>query len=41
MPIPTMAGLERLGFESEIPNSTPEGLESAFLLHAAMSDLNT
>jgi tRNA threonylcarbamoyladenosine modification (KEOPS) complex Cgi121 subunit len=40
-PIPTMEGLERLGFESEIANSTPEDLESAFLLHAAMSDLNT
>ena len=40
-PIPTMDGLERLGFESEIANSTPKDLESAFLLHAAMSDLNT
>ena len=40
-PIPTMEGLERLGFESEIANSTPIDLESAFLLHAAMSDLNT
>ena len=40
-PIPTSAGLQRLGHEIDMDNSGPLELESAFLLHAAMADMSS
>ena len=40
-PIPTTNGLQRLGYEYDIQDSTPLELESAFMLHAAMADMST
>ena len=40
-PIPTNIGLQRLGYESKIEESNLLNLESAFMLHAAMADMNT
>ena len=40
-PMPTNIGLQRLGYESKIEDSNLLELESAFMLHAAMADMNT
>ena len=40
-PIPTNIGLQRLGYESKIEDSDLLNIESAFMLHAAMADMNT
>ena len=40
-PIPTSAGLQRLGHEIDMDNSGPLALESAFLLHAAMAAMSS
>ena len=38
-PLPTLDGLDRLGYTTSEEGSDPSNLESYFLVHAAMADL--